>query len=267
MQLGDGLRNLGTLDRLAAQDTAIHRRSPAIKVGVTLIHLAAIASMPPTTLAGLTPFVFYPVFLAGAGRIPLELIFRRVLWTLPFALLLGAFNPVLDRQPWMEVGPWVVSRGWVTYASLVLRFALTVSIATTLAATTGIRGICLGLRGLGAPHALATQVAMLHRYSFLLAEEGLRMLRAREMRANGRPLRLWEARNLLGHLLLRAWDRASRVHAAMLARGFDGLLKSHLELRITKEDVFFAVLWVGLAALFRIVNIPQLLGQLFGRLA
>ena len=76
------------------------------------------------------------------------------------------------------------------------------------------------------PRVFTAQLLFLQRYLFVLAEEALRMSTAHRLRAApGRRLALSLYASLMGQLLLRAFDRAARVHQAMLARGFDGELR------------------------------------------
>ena len=67
------------------------------------------------------------------------------------------------------------------------------------------------------------------------------MERARDCRTV-RPLG-WErfsvATRQLGALVLRSWDRAERVHAAMLARGFNGVWPAAEERALTSLDIVF----------------------------
>jgi hypothetical protein len=64
----------------------------------------------------------------------------------------------------------------------------------------------------------------MYRYTSLLSEEHARLERAREsrtVRPLGRQIFAVYGRQL-AMLIVRSWDRADRVHAAMLSRGFDG---------------------------------------------
>ncbi|MFN3286805.1 MAG: energy-coupling factor transporter transmembrane component T, partial [bacterium] len=77
-----------------------------------------------------------------------------------------------------------------------------------------------------------------------------------------RRTRLAEWAPLAGHLLLRAFERAQRIHRAMLARGFDGELRSLRELRWTGRDTAFVLGWGAFFVLARAVDLPLLLGRL-----
>ena len=68
--------------------------------------------------------------------------------------------------------------------------------------------------------------------------------------------------SLVGHLLLRTWDRAQRVHMAMLSRGFTGEFHIRRPLKFTAQDAAFTFGWCSLFLLFRLVDLPRLAGSL-----
>jgi cobalt/nickel transport system permease protein len=257
--LGDRFAELGTLDALGSMDSPIHRLDPRAKVLATLCFLVAVASFGRYEVSALLPFVFFPVVLTSLGRVPARYVLKRVLLALPFVLVLGAFNPILDRKVLTHIGEVAITGGWISFASMVLRLALTVAAGVALVATTGLDGVCRALERLGLPEVFVMQIAFLHRYSFVLVDESGRMLRAREQRSNGRNLSLREFGVLLGHLLLRTWDRARRIHLTMLARGFEGHFHMRGKGLFRTKDLLFLVAW-GFAFLFmRLIHVPRLL--------
>jgi cobalt/nickel transport system permease protein len=168
---------------------------------------------------------------------------------------------LLDRQTLVHLGPLAISGGWVSFASIMLRFFLTVSAALILLAVTGFNQVCLGLQKLGMPRVFVLQLLFLYRYLFVLAEEALRLVRARALRTfNGRGLGFGAYSSMLGHLLLRTLDRAHRLHLAMLSRGFDGEIRALRTLNLSGRDVAFLFGWSAFFVCFRLVNIPQVLG-------
>jgi cobalt/nickel transport system permease protein len=196
-------------------------------------------SFPRYELSALTPFLLYPVALIAVGRIPARQILQRMLVAAPFALLIGMFNPLMDRQPLVAVGPYVVTGGWVSFASVMFRFVLTVGAALALVACTGVYRLGAGLEQLGVPRAFVMQLLFLYRYLFVVADEGVKMMRSVALRSDGlRPLQFRVYASLLGHLLLRSMDRAERVYRAMVARGFDG------QVRIMRRSSFRWLDWL-----------------------
>jgi cobalt/nickel transport system permease protein len=253
---------IGTFDRLASQGTAVHRLDPRGKLIVTLVFAGVVVSVPTHDLGMLLPFASYPLFLVCAGDVPAGFLFRRLLLVSPFAVMLGAFNPIFDRGPQASVFGLVISAGWVSFGAILLRFALTVSAALGLIAVTGMRQVCLGLERLRVPDVFAVQLLLLYRYIFVLAEEALRMARARSLRAVGRRgLGLRSYAPLVGQLLMRTLARAERVHTAMRCRGFTGRIRTRSDLRWGRRDTAFVCTWLMLFAIFRIWNVPLELGR------
>ncbi len=257
-----GLYQLGRLDRLAAQDTSVHRLDPRAKVVTTLVFLGCVVSFGKYQVLPLLPFMIFPIVLATDGRVPLGYLARKLLYVAPFALVIGMFNPVLDRAALAEIDGIPISGGWVSFISILLRFALTTSAALVLIGTTSFNGVCMALERLGAPDVFATQLLLLYRYIFVLGEEAASMTRARAVRSfGGRGMGLHVYASMLGHLLFRTYDRANRVYRSMLSRGFDGQIRIARPLRLGGRDVIFTLAWSTIFVLFRVFNVPLLLGQ------
>jgi len=262
-RIDDALRDLRSLDTLAARPTSLTRFDPRAKLLATLAFIVTVISFDRYTLAALLPFAVFPLALAAQGEVPLRLIIRKLLIASPFALMVGMFNPLLDRTPMLVLAGVDVSGGWISFASILLRFALTVAAALVLVAGTGFHEVCAGLNRLGVPQVFTTQLLFLHRYAYVLAGEAARMNAARELRACGaHALNLAAYASLLGHLLLRALERAQRIHQAMVARGFDGTVRSSRKMCWRTADTLFVTGWCAAFMLARMLDLPQLLGGL-----
>jgi len=256
------LRDLRSLEALAARDTPLARFDARAKAVTTLLFIVVVVSFDRYAVAALVPLAAYPLALAVLGDVPAAALARKLLLAAPFALLVGLFNPLLDRAPMLTFGATALAAGWVSFASILLRFALTVSAALILVAGTGMQALCVALARLGVPAVLTAQLLFLFRYAFVLGAEASRMATARELRSGGRRLPLAAYGPLLGHLLLRAFERAQRIHRAMLARGFDGELRSLRTLRWQRRDTLFVIGWGAYFALVRAADLPQALGRL-----
>jgi cobalt/nickel transport system permease protein len=263
-----GLSALDRLDRLARLDTPVHRVDPRAKVVTTAVYIVCVVSYGKYDLLGLLPFAVFPVVLATEGGLPLGFLGRLLLVVSPFALVMGAFNPLFDREVVAQVGAWGVTGGWVSYASIVLRFLLTAGAALVLTATTSFTGICLALQRLKVPDVLVTQLLLLFRYIFVLGDEASRMGQARRLRSFGRRGMGWRVHGqLLGQLLLRTFARAQRIYLAMKARGFDGEIRVARRLHFRASDLWFTLGWSAAFIAFRAVNVPLVLGHLVTRAA
>ncbi|MCX5791766.1 MAG: cobalt ECF transporter T component CbiQ [Elusimicrobia bacterium] len=262
-ELGRNLIDIGYIDTLSAGDSPLHRLDPRAKLLTTFLFISAVVSFNKYEVSALVPFFLYPAFLILAGELPARYLAGKLLAVAPFAVLVGIFNPVLDRQILFQLGPVGVSGGWVSFISILTRFALTVSAALALLSVTGMNGICEALARLGVPRPFVVQLLFLNRYLLALTGEAERMSRARSLRSSARKimdLRIYE--QLLGQLLLRTLDRAERVYRAMLCRGFDGRIRVVRFSKIGSRETAFVLCWAGVFAVFRAMNISLVFGNL-----
>ena len=251
------------LDRLATGDTAVHRLDPRAKVLATIIFIVTVVSFGKYDLSALFPYFIFPAVMISVGNLPARYIIKKVLLLTPFVLLIGIFNPVFDREVLVRLGPLGISGGWVSCASIVVRTMLTLGAALVLVGVTGFPAICGALERMGMPNAFAVQLLFLYRYIFVLTEVGARTSRARDLRTFGKKgLGIKAFGSLVGHLLLRTWQRAERIHMAMLARGFNGQFQARRESRFGGREILFVLGWSTLFITMRFLNLSQLLGSL-----
>lgn len=255
--------DLKRLDLLAEGDSAIHALDARVKVAVTFVFIVSVVSFGRYELARLMPFFIFPTAMMALSGLPPLYLARKVALISPFVLMVGLFNPVFDRTVLHQIGHLEISGGWISLASLLIRSLLTVGAAIILVGTTGFTAVCQALERLGIPQLFAVQLLFLHRYIFVLAEETGRASRARELRSCGnRGLGVASFGSLAGHLLLRTWQRAERIHTAMLSRGFVGRFHSHRQSRFGASELGFLFGWSTFFIALRILDISAVLGAL-----
>jgi cobalt/nickel transport system permease protein len=255
--------DIGRLDRLSYRDTCIHRLDPRAKVIATMLFLITVISFPNYEVAALIPFFLFPVLLMAVGEVPAGFILMRVLLVSPFALLIGIFNPFLDTRIVGVIAGIPVSAGLLSFVSILLKFALTVSATLLLIATTSFPGVCHALRQLRFPVLFVSQLLFLYRYLFVLMEEAMRVIRARDMRSfgtRGAGMRVFV--RLIGILFLRTVDRAERIYYAMLSRGFQGDIPSLKRFRLAVTDLAFMAMTIAFLGVFRFFRITEGIGRL-----
>jgi cobalt/nickel transport system permease protein len=208
-----------------------------VKAPLTLLIIFTIALLPERAWGA------YWLLLSGLwaaallGGLSLTRLLRRSLLALPFGL---AALPLLFTIPGAALfallpggGLTVTLPGALRFAALLIKAWLSVQAAALLTLTTPFPQILSALRGLRLPRLLVALIALLGRYVFVLSETAILLLRAREARSSVDPdspqrpggSLVWRARvtgGMAGSLLLRSFERAERVYAAMLARGYDG---------------------------------------------
>jgi cobalt/nickel transport system permease protein len=263
LSIDGALLDFKRLDNLANGDSPIHRLDPRAKVLATLVFIVTVVSFGRYELAAMLPFFVFPAAVIGSADLPAGYIAKKVALLCPFALMVAIFNPLFDREIMISLGPVGISGGWVSCLSILLRASLTVGAAIILLAVTGFPAICRALERLGMPPAFAVQLLFLYRYIFVLTEEGGRASRARDLRSFGKKgLGMRVYGSLLGSLLIRTWQRAERIHMAMLARGFTGEFHTRHTFRFGARETVFLLGWSLLFIFLRFQNVPRLLGTL-----
>ncbi|MFH1367745.1 MAG: cobalt ECF transporter T component CbiQ [Elusimicrobiota bacterium] len=262
--IGKNSYDLGYMDTLAAGDSPLHRLDPRAKVIATLAFIVAVVSFDKYSLSGLTPFFIFPLAMIAAGGLPAGYLLKKILLVSPFAVLIGIFNPLIDRGVLVHVGMAGISGGWISFLSIIMRFALTVSAALVLVSLTGFNSVCESLLKFGVPKSFVVQLMLFNRYMFILTDEAERMARARMLRSFGSgPMGLGVFASLAGQLLTRTLDRAERIYRAMCCRGFDGHIHIIRPMKFGYRDLIFVLGWVFLFILFRFYNLPLIIGSLF----
>lgn len=227
---------LDFLDPYRPGVSPIHRLDGRVKFVATVAFILTVALMPraawPVYIL-LFALLLLVELLAGLG---IAYVWKRAFLALPFAL--AAFPLVFTQGMSVLVAfpagnpAFIVYReGWERFASIVLKTLLSVQAAIILASCTPFPQLLQAMRGVGAPRLLTAMFGMMWRYLFVLADEALRLMRARAARSGrmdgrrGGGTLLWRARvtgGMAGSLFLRGLERSERIYAAMLARGYDG---------------------------------------------
>lgn len=176
-------------------------------------------------LAGALAFAAIPTLMATASGIPLRPLIGRLLIASPFILFMAAGNLLFDRTPMATLAGLPISGGMVSAAVITIKSMATLTALLTLMACLPFHRFGAALSALGVPAPFVTQLLLVYRYSFLLAEEAAMMQKARDLRAfNGKGTGIAATAKLLGSLLVRTTTRGERIYRAMSARGFDHAL-------------------------------------------
>lgn len=227
-------------------------------LAVTLLYLVAVLSVPVYQPQMLVWMAAYPILMAPALQTTYGSVFAKSLFVLPVVLLIGAFNPIIDRHVAFHAMGMDISRGWLSFLSIVLRGFLAAQALLLLIHAVGFNQMCHAMSRLGVPSVLATQLLMVYRYMGVLIDEALGMHRARQARGYGRrsyPLKMWGV--FIGQLLLRTLERSRRIHRAMVARGFCGTMPLSSPGRWTWRDTLLVVGCAAAFAAMRFINLSQ----------
>ena len=230
------------LDPYRLLNSPIHRLDPRVKF------VLAVGFILTTSLTPIGAWPVYILLLAAALSIEIlsglgvGYVLRRASLALPFVL--AAF-PLVFMIPGtalfsLDLGPWRLSAsaaGLSRFLNVALKSWLSVQAGIVLASSTPFPDLLQAMRAVGVPRLLVATFGLMWRYLFVLADEALRLIRARTARSGvvepvhgarraraGGTLR-WRARvagGMAGSLFLRALERSDRIYVAMLSRGYSG---------------------------------------------
>ena len=260
--------HVNTFDRYESRESLIHRLDPRVKVVVTVLFIVSNVLLPDGAwLAFLLSWGL--VLLANAlAKLELTYVFKRSFVALPFALAAVTLIFTIPGHPLLTLtlGSWQLTAtdaGLIRFVSIVIRSWLSVQMAILLVATTQFPDLMHALRHLRVPALLVAIVSFMYRYLFVLADEALRLLRARDSRSAYLPSYksggtvAWRARvvgNMAGQLFVRSFERSDRVYNAMVARGYTGhflTLNPHF---MRSSDWAIGALAIAVLLIFQIVG-------------
>ncbi len=212
---------LDFLERYSEDDAPLQRLDARVKLAAALTYVVAVVATPVGWWGVMAAEGLTLAFLVGlAGVPPRELAGRWLGFLVLFGFLTLAVAPARPERA--EFGLAVVALTLLGKESLAFLGTL------LLVQVTPFRAILVALRWFRVPGTLVTTLHFMYRYLFVLTEELDRMVTARRSRMFRRSGRLdWGLlTGLIGILFLRAFERGERVHSAMLARGWDGTVRT-----------------------------------------
>ena len=215
------VHELRALENLTAGRTVIHRLHPLTKLLSAFVFIVTVVSFGRYDFVQLAPYLFYPFIMMALAELPYKLLLSRVLIAAPFCLFAGISNVIFDNTAAMVIGGITVSFGVISLATILLKMYLCVMAALLLVATTPFTELTAQLRRLHIPTIFVMVFEMTFRYVGVLLEEVHSMTTAYKLRSGAkRNLEMRHMGSFVGQLLLRGFDRAERVHAAMRCRGY-----------------------------------------------
>lgn len=239
-------------------ESPVHRLDARMKVAVTAAYILVVALAPVGWVTAAA--VVLPLALIFLSRVPPVYILKRELLVLPFVLVVALFMPFIPGERVLfsltvfgrSIG--ISEEGLLVFAGVMSRACLSVLALLALAATTRFSLILKALHWMRVPSVIVLLLSFLYRYLFLLADQTVRMRRARDARVPRReklPLRQrWHAATgMVGSLFLRTYSRAERIHAAMLSRGFSSDIHTVSQWRFRWQDAAFlgfSICYLGL---------------------
>lgn len=261
------------LDPYKPRPSLVHEFDPRIKFVLTVAFILTTALTPPAAWPVYILLLAVVLAVAMLSELGLPYVLKRSLIAIPFVL---AALPIIFTMEGptllsFDLGPWTISlsqTGLERFISIALKSWISVQAAIILAASTPFPELLQAMRAVKIPRLLVAIFGLMWRYLFVLADEALRLLRARSARSGKGDLThsksggsvVWRARvagGMAGSLLLRGIERSDRIYNAMLARGYDGEVRA-IPLPAIRTNHWF-VLFVGLLILVILLTLSYII--------
>lgn len=246
------------LEGYTNRDSVMHRLDPRVKI---IAFFSFIFMVVLTPLEGdVYRFVAYFALLFGMmlfSNVPLGFIFQRSLVILPFVVFITIFLPFTPSKGLAETsyiylwGLKLNREGILFFQEITFKAWLSALSMILLTNTTKFTDLLKGLEKLKVSRIMIIIISFMYRYIFVFIEEVKSVQRAMQSRNfGGNKLWQWKILSaLLANIFLRTYEQSERVYVAMLARGFDGQIRTMDEMQVCKSDMAF----LGLVAVMLII--------------
>lgn len=250
------------IDQYCDLDSFIHKLDPRTKLVASLAFILAVLLTPVGRWHIFAVYFGIIATLLGFSRLPPVYVLKRSLVIIPFVLLVAVFIPFFKEGEIAgsyNIWLWKISLtydGLFVLANVLVKAWLCILSLILLSSTTKLSDLLKGLRQLGVPQTLVVILSFMYRYIFVLIDEAMRMQQAYQSRDIGGSLlrRLKALGNMIGVLFIRSYERGERIYMAMLARGFDGQVRTFRELTLKRADICFSIVFGFMLVLPHVVH-------------
>jgi len=205
----------------AIGDSLLHRRDARVKI-MAACALTLIVALTGSFLVATSALITATLLLLVA-RLRTGLVLRHLLAVNLFTFFLWLTLPLsYGGDTLTTIGGIIISYDGIRLCALItLKTNAIVFALLALLSTSTIAALGHGLEGLAVPSKLCFMLLSTYRYIFVIHQEYQRLLRAARMR------------------VVKSWNRARRVHQAMILRGFNGQLIPLRQPQLTATDYLF----------------------------
>jgi cobalt/nickel transport system permease protein len=226
------------------ENSIIHRLDPRCKLIIAFLLTFIIAlSNNEVSLLLAVVFAVLSIFIA---RLKLKMVFKRLLVVNIFIGVLWLFLPftTAGKVIW-TLGPLhTTNEGIIRVLLITVKCNTIILILISYIATIPLITLVQALARLRLNKKLVQLLFFSFRYLSVVYMEFNRLhtsakIRGFRPKTNQHTYKTYSL--LIGMLLVRSWERAERVHQAMLCRGFDGNFYSLKSFSIKKMDVMFLI--------------------------
>jgi cobalt/nickel transport system permease protein len=217
---------------LHAHALTVHGHSPVhtlparVKLASMVAFILAVVATPREQMWAFAVHALLVVAVITIAELPFGHVLKRVGVEVPFVIF-AVFLPFLGSGPTTQFLGMELSREGLWGAwNILAKGTLGVTASVILVSTTEVTAILRGMADLKVPASMVAIAGFMVRYLEVIAGELRRMKVAMAARGYD-PTWIGQTRALAtagGALFIRSYERGERVHQAMLARGFSGVM-------------------------------------------
>jgi cobalt/nickel transport system permease protein len=229
-------------EQFSVGDSGIHGLDPRVKIIVAVLFPVTVA-LSGKIFVLLSSLALSMLLIAFSG-LPIRKVLYRLLFVNGFVLFLWFFLPfTYGGEAWFAIGPLTASREGVSYAvRITIKCNAILITMIALLATTPVLTLGNAMKKIYLPDKLVNLFLFTYRYIYVIFHEYRRLLNAMKIRAFQPGTNIHTYRSyayLVGMLLVKSYDRADRIHRAMLCRGFNGTYYTLSQFSIKTGDVLY----------------------------
>jgi len=220
----------------------VHGLDPRIKIIVAVLFSVVVAVS--TRFLALLPALAVSLLLVVLTKLSARKVFYRLLLVNGLILFLWLLLPFTFKgEALFKIGPLVGTKEGVLYASQITVKCNAILLAMiALLATIPIFTLGRAMSQLYFPEKIIHLFLFTYRYIHVIFQEYRRLINAMRIRSFIPGTNLHTYRSyayLLGMLLVKSYDRAERVHKAMLCRGFSGKYYTLSRFSVKIRDILY----------------------------
>ena len=226
-------------------DSLIHGLDPRVKTVVAGSFSIVVAICD--RFVALIPALLVAVSFMLLARVRLKQVFPRLLIVNGLILLLWFFLPfTFEGRPLFGLGPLIATREGIIYSSLItIKSNAIILTIMALVATMSVFTLGRAMSHIRVPSKIIYLLLFTYRYIHVIHMEYQRLMKAIKIRGFRPGTNIHTYRTyayLVGMLLVKSHDRAQRVRAAMLCRGFRGRFYDLSEFSFKTSDMVMMLL-------------------------
>jgi cobalt/nickel transport system permease protein len=220
----------------------IHSLDPRIKIIVAALFSVLVAVS--SNFSALVPALAVSLLMISLAKIPIQRVLHRLLLVNGLIIFLWLVLPFTYRgELWFALGPLVATKEGILCATEITVKSNAILLAMiALLGTIPIFTLGHAINQLSVPDKLVHLLLFTYRYIHVIFQEYRRLINAMKIRGftprtNNHTYKTYAY--LLGILLVRSYDRAERIHKAMLCRGFSGKYYTSTPFSVKPRDLLY----------------------------